>query len=180
MNIKKVTNAIYIGDFFKRNDIKSNLGIKYNDSLSKSDLKDDAGRVYLLVVNEEIKKIGGSQCKGGIKTTMGSYLSGNTGRPSTRTFGINYLIEKHLSDGDKVKVYMINSEQVKTSVSGLFEKSEMLISAFKEMEDKCKEDYKKIENKYPDWNYKESDRPWENNIQIAHSNFISESSGKSK
>ena len=115
MNIKKVTNAIYIGDFFKRNDIKSNLGIKYNDSLSKSDLKDDAGRVYLLVVNEEIKKIGGSQSK-----------------------------------------------------------------AFKEMEDKCREDYKKIENKYPNWNYQESGRPWENNIQIAHSNFISESSGKSK
>ena len=46
-------------------------------------------RVYLIVVNGVIKKIGGSQAEGGIKFTLAIYKDGGVaGRPSIRSFGI--------------------------------------------------------------------------------------------
>ena len=92
MHISNVKTATMVGKF-ALNDGPSKARLKLNyENLDNNILKDDAGRVYLLVKDGEIMKIGGSVSKGGIKSTMSFYVSANTGRPSIRSFGINQLV----------------------------------------------------------------------------------------
>ena len=168
MQVSNVKTAILVGKF-ALNDGTSKARLKLNyENLPKEVLKDDAGRVYLLVKNGEIMKIGGSVSKGGIKSTMSFYVSANTGRPSIRSFGINQLVYEAIKKGEEVSVYMITSEQVSAPVKGLFGAETQSISAFKEMEEKCLRDYVASEGCYPAWNYQESGKPWEQYIQEAH------------
>jgi hypothetical protein len=122
-----------------------------------------------LVVDGIIKKIGGSSCMGGIKSTMNFYTSGNCGNPSIRTFGINLHMEKCINENKSVDVYMITSTKVDAEVRGLFSSEVMKVSAFKEMENKCIQDYVSITGKYPDWNYQESNEKWPQDI---HEKYI--------
>ena len=168
MDISTITTAFKVGTFnLNTTGGKARLRIQYED-LGNSVLKDNAGRVYILCVNGIVKKIGGSVSKGGIKSTMSFYESGNCGRPSIRSYGINQLIFEEVCVGNCVEVYMIQSEMVMAPVTGLFGKSDMNISAFKEMEEKCVADYVSLSGSYPDWNYQEAGKAWEDYIQEQH------------
>ena len=123
----------------------------------------------------EIKKIGGSVSKGGIKSTMSFYESANCGRPSIRSFGIQQLIFEELEAGKEVEIYLITSEQVIAPVKGLLGKKDVMISAFKEMEESCLSDYVQVEGDYPDWNFQESGRAWDTHIQQLHAQMLAES-----
>jgi len=176
MLISEVTTAIKVGNFtLNVKQTKARLRVQYDTNISKDVIRDNSGRVYLLVVNDIIKKIGGSVSKGGIKSTMSFYESANCGRPSIRSFGIQQLIVEALESNNKVEIYMITSEQVEAPVKGLLGKSINLISAFKEMEEKCLQDYVNIEGQYPEWNYQESGKPWETHIQQLHANQLDQS-----
>ena len=178
MKISDCPNAQLVGKVvLNTSTSKSNLRMVWED-LPTTFLKNNAGRVYLLVVDGEIKKIGGSVGKGGIKSTMSFYVSGNTGRPSIRSFGINTLIFESLNSGKLVEIYIIQSEQVLAPVKGLFGTEESLVSAFKEMEDKCVSDYVKFTGSYPDWNYQEQAKPWEQYIQEGHAQIMVRTSTK--
>lgn len=168
MNISSIKTAIKVGKFdTNKTGGKARLRISW-ENLSNDILKNNAGRVYILCVNGVVKKIGGSVSKGGIKSTMSFYESGNCGRPSIRSYGINQLIFEELLLDKSVEVYMIQSEVVSAPVTGLFGKEEMSISAFKEMEEKCVRDYVSIVGSYPDWNYQEAGKAWEGYIQEQH------------
>lgn len=66
-----------------------NLKDENGKALPQSILTSNVARVYLIVVDGEIKKIGGSQADGGIKSTLSIYRDGGVkGRPSIRSFGI--------------------------------------------------------------------------------------------
>ena len=172
MHISNVKTATMVGKF-ALNDGPSKARLKLNyENIDNKILKDDAGRVYLLVKDGEIMKIGGSVSKGGIKSTMSFYVSANTGRPSIRSFGINQLVHESIMSGAEVSVYMITSVQVFAPVKGLFGAETMSISAFKEMEEKCLRDYVASEGCYPAWNYQESGKPWEQYIQEAHATIL--------
>ena len=173
MHIDSVTNAQYVGVIdYNTGKSKRMLDIKYNSGVN---IKDDAGRVYLIVSDGIIKKIGGSQSRGGIKSTFSFYISANQGRPSIRSFGVMMLIANELKQGKNVEIYMIQSEQVKASVKGLFSDETMNVSAFKEMESKCINDYKQLVGDYPEWNYQESGKAWSVEIQQQHANMLSHS-----
>ena len=168
MNISSVSTAFKVGEFtINTSGNKARLRIVW-ENLGNDILKDNSGRVYILCVNGVIKKIGGSVSKGGIKSTMSFYESGNCGRPSIRSYGINQLVYEEICLGNKVEVYMIQSEMVVAPVTGLFGKSDMNISAFKEMEEKCVSDYVSSTGSYPDWNYQEAGKAWERYIQEQH------------
>jgi hypothetical protein len=140
-----------------------------NNKLDKSILKENSGRIYIIVSGGVIKKIGGSQSKGGIKSTLSFYQGGMQGGPSIRTFGIHWLIKEELERGKKVEIYMITSQKTRMKVKGLFKEENMMVSSFKEMEDKCKEDYKSVEGNLPPWNFQERGEVWRQDILIAHS-----------
>jgi len=182
MNIDLVKTATKVGNIVLRDD-DSNNKIKVNWSLDVSNkiLRDESGRVYLIVVDKEIKKIGGSIAKNGIKGTWSAYCSGLTGSPSVRTYGIHTLISECLLVNKSVELYLILSEKVEAKVKGLFGYDSREIGYdFKEMEKKCKEDYTLIAGKYPPWNFQEQNMAWPIYIQEGCNELNKRTTEKSK
>ena len=173
MKINKVTQAFKVADILPRDDTSSHIikmfwyEEKNGYSIPLKVLKDNSGRVYLIVVNGVIYKIGGSICAGGIKGTWSAYCGcGMTGSPSKRTHGIPILIRKELDIGNKVELYIITSENVDAPVKGLFDEEVQNVGIdFTAIEKKCKKDYKKLEGTFPIWNFQENNKSWPHYIQ---------------
>tara|TARA_R100001086_G_scaffold200255_1_gene116528 strand:+ start:463 stop:999 length:537 start_codon:yes stop_codon:yes gene_type:complete len=168
MNTKNLKNACRIGEFSRNlTEIKKNLNFKKDDSLSRFDFKKNEARVYFIVVNDEVVKIGGSNAKGGIYGTISPYCSGNGGRPSDRTFGVNYLIEQELIKGSKVELYAQWMPSITASVPSLTGNKKISVSfSYKEMEEACVREYLALNNgAHPVWNFQEAGRPWPKEIQ---------------
>ncbi len=120
--------------------------------------------------------------KGGIKTTMSFYQGAMQGRPGISRYGTHILIKKELEKKNKVEVYLITSKEVKTSVRGLFSGKGAIkkVAVFKEIENKCKEDYKEKEGNYPEWNFQERHAAWPSYIQRSHNRYLATRIGKKK
>jgi len=168
MNIKEVKTAIKIGDFVLRQNHRNKIDIKYLPNIDKKILTDNSARVYLIIQDGIIKKIGGSISKGGIKATMSFYTSAMTGSPGVPRFVIHLLIEKALRNKSKVELFMITSPRTLARINGLFGSKKVEIASFKEMEDLCKSDYYSREGKYPDWNFKENNQPYPPELARKH------------
>lgn len=168
MNIKKVKTAVKMGDFALRQNHRNKINIKYLTNIDKKTLIDNSARIYLIVQNGIIKKIGGSACKGGIKSTMMFYVSAMTGSPGVPRYVVHLLIEKALIDKSSVELYMITSPKTLAKINGLFGCKKVEIASFKEMEDLCKSDYYSRENKYPDWNFKENGESYPSELAKKH------------
>lgn len=134
--------------------------IKIEWAVSNNVLKNDSGRVYIFTVNDEIYKIGGSQAKDGIIATMSFYINSMTGNPGLNRYGMHLLIKEELDMGNKVSIYLIESEKVMAPVKGLFDSKDALVSTFKEMEARCISDYKNAMGRFPAWNFQESKTKW--------------------
>lgn len=156
MKISQVTTSKKVGTIVKRDDNSPNkIQIIWVNPKDKM-LKDRRGRVYLLVINGLIYKIGGSQAAGGIKSTIQSYTTCMKGSPSDRTFNIHKLIRKELDLSNSVEVHMITAEPVMAPIPGLFGITKGMTHPFKEMEANCVKDYFQSQGSYPRWNYQES------------------------
>ena len=171
MKIKKVKTAIKVGKFVLRNDSHRNLiSFIYEENIDLV-LNNEDGRVYLFTSDNEIKKIGGSTAVGGIKATLGPYLTSMTGSPGAPRFIIHLLIRDLLKSGKAVDCYIITSPKIKAKVSGLFGITEMEIVSFTEMERICKTEYKEKEGRYPDWNFKENSDPYPSKYAQMHNDY---------
>jgi hypothetical protein len=124
------------------------------------------GRIYFILVDNKIYKIGSSAGKGGIKTTFAFYIGGLGGSPSIRTMGIHALIQELLDAGKEVKIYTLFNDPIKVIAFGLYSANEVTTYPdVKVMEDACRVDYKKIYGKYPPWNFQENGEEWPAHIQ---------------
>ena len=168
MNIKDVKTAIRIGDFALRQNNRNKINLKYLPNISNKILTNNSARIYLIVQDGIIKKIGGSASKGGIKATMNFYISSMTGSPGVPRFIIHLLIEKALISKSKVELFMITSPRTMAKISGLFGYKKVEIASFKEMENLCKSDYYSKEQKYPDWNFQENHKPYPAELAKKH------------
>jgi hypothetical protein len=168
MNIKEVKTAIKIGNFVLRQNHKNKIDIQYLPNVDKKILTDNPARIYLMVQNKIIKKIGGSVSKGGIKTTMSFYTLAMTGSPGVPRFVIHLLIEKNLRNKSKVELFMITSPKTLAKINGLFGSEKVEIASFKEMENLCKSDYYSREGKYPDWNFQENHQSYPPDLAKKH------------
>lgn len=174
MNIKEVKNAFKVADVV----LDKEHGIRHikfvflkdvfdenGEKLNKEILTDNAGRIYLIVVNRKIMKIGKSKSRGGIKSTMSFYQGGMQGGPSIRTYGIHILLKEELEKGKKAEIYMIPSKKSKMVVRGLFDEEKIYVTPdILDVEAKCKKDYKEKEGKYPPWNFQENGEVWRQDI----------------
>lgn len=162
MNISSVKTFKKLGKAFLSN---ANPNKKWDiefEPIEKSILTNPSGRVYCIVVNGKVYKIGGSICKGGIKKTFTTYRDlGLTGKPSIRTYGIHLLIEDELKRGNDVEFYWLSSNKVVTKVPGLhgYNTEEVSID-FKRIEQKCISEYIKREGSAPQWNFQENHVSW--------------------
>ena len=179
MKINEVKTAFKIADvqFFKGftklnfNYLK-NLKDENGKDLPQKILSENVARVYLIVVDEVIKKIGGSQASGGIKNTLEIYRDGGVkGRPSIRNFGVWYFLYHTILSGAKIEFYMICQENFEKEIKGLFglKKVQKAYIFYKLIEQCCVEDYLSIENgKFPDWNVQEQGMDWPLDIKNKH------------
>lgn len=149
---------VFLGDLHDENGKK----------LDKNVLTDNAGRIYIIVVDGEIMKIGKSKSRGGIKSTMSFYQGGMQGGPSIRTFGIHILLKEVLEQGKKAEIYMIPAEKTRMAVKGLFDQEDIEVTPdILDLEAKSKKDYKGREGKYPPWNFQENGEVWRQDILKA-------------
>jgi hypothetical protein len=171
---KKVASAYLKTKHIQRGRNKGKISSMWSlDWCIDADLqKDERGRVYLFVSDEEIMKLGGSQGKGGIKSTMSFYITALSGNPSLRSFGIHKHIEQELLKGRKVDVYCLWGSQITSKVPGLFDSTSMIVSPFKEMERNCVDDYKSnTDGHLPKWNYQENGEKWPSEIRDEY-NYV--------
>lgn len=179
MQISQVKTAFKIADVeFIEGSTKLNFNYlkilkdENNNLLDQSILTENVARVYLIVVDGEIKKIGGSQDKGGIKGTLSIYRDGGVkGRPSIRSFGVWYFLYYTILEGKKIEFYMIYQENFEKEVKGLFglKKVKNASISYKFIEQCCIEDYLNAKNgKYPEWNVQERGMDWPEEIKNEH------------
>lgn len=161
-----------------------NLKDEKGRDLPQKILKENVARVYIIVVNGEIKKIGGSQDKGGIKGTLQIYQDGGIkGRPSIRSFGVWYFLYHTILTGAKIEFYMIYQENFEKEIKGLFgfKKVKNVSISYKFIEECCVEDYLEKENgKYPEWNVQEQGADWPLEIKEKHAEIQSNAQTKEK
>lgn len=147
--------------------------------LSQNILTENVARVYLIVVNDEIYKIGGSQDKGGMKGTLRIYQDGGIkGRPSIRSFGVWYFLFHTITRGAKIEIYMIYQENFTTNVKGLlgFHVVNNAAISYKLMEECCINDFRKNKRgAYPKWNIQEQGADWPLEIKTEHANITKNS-----
>tara|TARA_R100000455_G_C6228506_1_gene90777 strand:+ start:275 stop:814 length:540 start_codon:yes stop_codon:yes gene_type:complete len=170
MKSTSLKNAKLIGEFYLngKESVKKNLNFRRCKTLSNTDWKKEYARVYFILVDDEVRKIGGSNAKGGICGTISPYCAGNCGRPSDRTFGVNYLIEEALRNGSKVELYAQWLPPQKVTVPTINKKVKINVDfSYKTMEERCIIDYKKKQKQVPAWNFQEDHREWPKHIREA-------------
>ena len=175
MNSKHLENAKLIGEFClnTKKSVKKNLNFIKCKKLSQIDYKKEHARVYFILVDDVVVKIGGSNAKGGICGTINPYCSGNQGRPSDRTFGVNYKIHKILKEGSKVELYAQWLSPKKVEVPTISKKVKINVSfSYKPMEERCIKEYKKLHKKFPNWNFQEDNREWPKHIREARQKLL--------
>lgn len=152
VHISQVKTAKKVGEFVLE---AGRLNFRYKEDVIH-EARLNQPRVYLITVDEIIYKIGGSESRGGIRSTISLYLRGRSGSPGPSRFVTYGLIVIELERGRKVELYMISSPGVKMKVCGLFDcDAEEEAYPFRAMERRCLEDYKALTGKFPPWNFKE-------------------------
>ncbi len=179
MLISEAVTAIKVADVIKNpKNTQPLIVFDYNNYQTRQVLRNTAGRVYLLISDGVIKKIGYSQDRGGIQGTLTSYQGGMGGRPSIRTMGIHLLLNAEVELGRNVEVYMILADKQSMKVKGLFGEKDIPVSPTIEMEGLCKQDYLDREGRYPEWNIQETQgTEWPDWIKEQHSERLQESPG---
>ena len=168
IKIDNIKNIKYIGSITHKNTNSiSKWKLKYECDIETQ--KKENGRIYFIVVDDEIYKIGSSECKGRIKNTFNFYESGLGGSPSIRTFGIHLLIQEELNLNKHIKIYALFINPIEILIEGIYLfKNIITYPQIKIMEDLCREDYKKIYDKYPKWNFQENVEEWPIHIKNAY------------
>ncbi|WP_347240198.1 hypothetical protein [Thermus sp.] len=157
MKIHEVKTARKVGRFVLRQDGSPNLiRFERDPSFPESEFRARIPRVYLLVVDDEIYKIGGSSDRNGLRGTLSFYANARTGSPGPSRFIMHGLIANKLREGKEVSVWVITSPRVRAQICGLFKCEEGEVTPYKEMEQKCLEDYRAREGKFPPWNFQEN------------------------
>jgi len=172
LRIEDVKTAMLLGEAVIRSDGKTKQlwKMEWNESEEvKRLISLEYGRIYLIVKQtdsgNEILKIGKSECRGGMKTTLAFYQGGLCGSPSIRTFGIHHLIHDELQRGNRIEIHGIWTKPVSVMVPGLFnETEEFVCPSIHSMEDKCRSEYHTIYGHYPPWNFQENSIPWPEKI----------------
>jgi hypothetical protein len=162
VKIDYIKTMTRVGELVRHTFHDKKLVIVKDKNLSNSLFKDNRGRVYAIVVDDEIHKIGGSQAKGGIKSTLDAYCGGFNYGMSARTYAVwNYLSQK-LNAGKTIEIYCVWADLVEVDVPTMTGSVKQIIATdFHAIEKNFVDEYVKIEGKFPELNMQESGRKWE-------------------
>lgn len=171
VHISRVKTAKKVGEFAL---VAGRLRFVYEQNVTH-EARLNQPRVYLITVDGTIYKIGGSESRGGIRSTISLYLGGRSGSPGPSRFVTYGLIARELERGRKVELYMISSPGVKMRVCGLFDcDAEEEVYPFRAMERRCLEDYKALTGGFPPWNFKEHNSSYPEDLYEEYLRYHSE------
>lgn len=160
---------------------ETNLKFSKHKDLTPEEYKCNFGRVYLITIDDEIYKIGGSSDKSGIKSTITSYLNGDKGTPGENRYALNILIKEEIKDNKLVKVHMIICPETFVRINGLTTTEKMVpVFAYKEIEKLCMIDFEVFEKKKPIWNFKERGEKFPEHIRKSYAEYKTENSKTKK
>ena len=161
MNISYITSMTRVGSIETQQG-QQKLAFIPDPGVDREQLRDIRGRVYAIVVDGEIEKIGGSQDAGGIRGTIGWYLNGWAKGNSERTYCTWNFFTKNCNAGKKVEVYAVWAPMVTVSIptmTGTIQKT--MPVDFHTIEKAFNDEYYKIEGKHPTLNMQESGQRWQ-------------------
>lgn len=161
MKIQEIKTMTRIGSIVKHATNPLKLAFDYDPAINRKNRKDERGRVYALVVNDEIVKLGGSQAKGGIDGTYSAYFAGFAKGMSERTYCVWNFIRKAITVGKKVEVYCVWADTVTVPVPTMYGTEKQTITIdFHAIEKNFVNEYVRVEGTYPYLNMQESGRRW--------------------
>ena len=164
MNINEVINTNRVCEIKlsrKAKDSRKLMAV-WDRDMGSARLKVNTGRVYLVVINGEIEKIGGSQSKGGIKNTIGSYLGGYAPGNSPRTYCCWNKFYQAIKNGDKVEIYATWAPTVECVIPTMTGSVTRTIPVdFHTIEDAFVQEYVLKHGKHPELNIQEAGRTWQ-------------------
>ena len=161
MKIDNIKTMKLIGSVVKHDTNPKKLKFIYDDDTTYEMRKDNRGRVYALVVDGEIVKIGGSQAKGGIDGTYSAYFGGFAPKMSLRTYCVWNFMMQQIEQGKNVEVWCVWADTVTLPVPTMYGVEEQTIAIdFHAIENNFVNEYVNVEGKYPYLNMQESGRKW--------------------
>lgn len=161
MNINHVTNAKRVGQIGLHQTHDKKLTLVTDPKITRQDLRDDTGRVYFLTVNGVIKKIGGSQSKGGIQATIAAYLGGFAHGMSPRSYCVWNFCRRETVAGNLVEFYFILAPTTVAQVPTMNGFIEQKIAVdYHQIETACVKEYVETMKAYPYLNMQESGKKW--------------------
>lgn len=161
MEISHITKMVRVGAIKTQPDTKK-LALVPDANMTKDQLKDKRGRVYAIVVDNVIEKIGGSQDAGGIQGTIGWYLNGWTKGNSERTYCTWNFFTQSILAGKNVEIYAVWAPMVDVEIptmNGVITKT--LPVDFHTIEKAFNDEYYEIEKNHPTLNMQESGKRWQ-------------------
>lgn len=161
MNINQIRTMTKIGQIVKKSQTEKGLMLVPDNKITKEQLRDVRGRVYAIVVDGEIKKIGGSQDKGGIQGTIGWYLNGFNKGNSERTYCTWHYFTKAINAGKKVEIYAVWAPMVEVEIPTMTGSITKQIPVdYHSIESAFAKQYFEIEQQHPELNMQESSGKW--------------------
>lgn len=161
MKISNVKTMTRIGKVVNHTTNPQKLAFEYDLALTKEMRKDERGRVYALVVDGDIVKIGGSQSKGGIEGTYSAYFGGFAPKMSLRTYCVWNFMKKAVAEDKTVEVFCVWADTVTIDVPTMYGTEQQTIAVdFHAIENNFVNEFVKVEGQYPYLNMQESGRKW--------------------
>jgi hypothetical protein len=162
MDISYIETMKRIGQIVNHPLDERQLSIVTDPECKKEELKDKRGRVYAIVIDGKVHKLGGSQDKGGILSTIGFYFKGYAHNNSKRTYCVWRYLKNHLDKGSKIEVYCVWAPLTKIQIPTMKGSLTREIPVdFHTIENGFLQEYHRQEGKYPFLNMQENRCKWE-------------------
>ena len=162
MKITELQNLYRAGQIIRKADHADKLDIQLDPTMTRELFRQEVGRVYFIVVNGEIKKIGGSQAKGGLKGTLGAYFTGFAKGMSARTYCVWNFMRQQIDQGHTVEIYVTFAPLVEATIPGPLGHVTVHIPVdYHTIEKSYVDHFVLIEAKHPYLNMQESAGRWE-------------------
>ena len=160
MKIDHIITMVRVGEITKQS-VENKLKFTPDPRMTTSQLRDKRGRVYCVVVDGVIEKIGGSQDAGGIQGSIGWYLNGWAKGNSERTYCTWNFFTKAILAGKKVEMYAVWAPIVSVTIPTMTQTITKTIPVdFHTIEKAFNDEYFSIEGKHPTLNMQESGKKW--------------------
>jgi len=160
MKISHISTMVRVGEI-KTQPATKKLAFVPDTNMSKSQLRDKRGRVYAVVVDGEIEKIGGSQDASGIQGTIGFYLNGWAKGNSERSYCTWNFFTQAINANKTVEIYAVWAPMAEVEIPTMtgFLKQTLPVD-FHTIEKAFNDEYYEIEKKHPTLNMQESGKRW--------------------